>query len=88
MFASSEEVQELLTGLASILWGLLAVIGLFVFAFREGSLLGVGLAVLTAGLTYLFQELQRHHDNATVRMLGVVPVFMWFAAFLCTVVGA
>ena len=88
MFASSEEVQELLAGLASIFWGIIAILTLFAFAYWRGSVLGVGLAALAAGVTYLFQELQRQlPESRAVQFLGLVPVVIWLIAFLCTVVG-
>lgn len=88
MFASSEEIQELLQGLASILWGLLSVIGLFALAVWQGSLLGVGFAVLAAGTTYVFQELQRHYPRSILLpALCLAPVLFWLAGFLVTVIG-
>lgn len=77
--------RETIESIASLLWGLLSVTALFALAVWQGSLLGAGLAVLAAGLTYVFQEAVRHVRVA--RVLQLVPAIVWLAAFLVVVIG-
>lgn len=79
--------RETTASIASILWGLAAVVALMVFAIWQGSVLGAGLTVLTAGTTYVFQELQRHYEGKAIKLLMFAPMILWLWAFLAIVIG-
>ncbi len=89
MFASSEEVRELLFGLAVIFWGLLAVALLFACAVWQGAARGAALAILTAGSTYLFQELQRHASGPSKALItmNLLPLGLFAVSLVMTLKG-
>lgn len=72
--------------LAVILYGALTLVGAFCVAAWQGSLWGMVLVVLAAGVTYLFQALQiavDEYGNGDARILNV----LWGVVILLFVAG-
>jgi hypothetical protein len=83
------DIQEFLEGLAVIVWGVVAIVLLFLLAFHLGSVTAMALTALAAGVTYLFQELQRHFpESRVINILGVLPVFLFLAGLIAATLGA
>lgn len=82
------DVKNLLEGLASIVYGVLALVLLFALSWHQGSLVAMLLTVAAAGFTYVFQELQRHTDSPLLGFLSIVPPILGFLAFVIIGIGA
>lgn len=81
-------MNDMLEGLACILWGLLAVILLFTMAVITHSWLGMFGAVITAGLTYIFQAASLRPMNPGVfSILFALPIATFALTFLAICAG-
>lgn len=78
---------------AVIIWGVAAAFLLFQFSVYAGSILGAGFALLTGGLTYLFQSVQLHYFGQDkmvpgwVSVLALLPVVTWSLGALAALSG-
>lgn len=79
--------------LAVILWGLLAIVLLFLLSVHVGSFPGAVLSVSAAGFTYLFQAVQFEAQTVgrkglfALAVLQLIPVLLFIAALVLIVLG-
>lgn len=79
--------HEMAEAAAVLLYGALSILLLFAFAVWRGSVPGACFAVLCAGLTYVYQEAQRHYGGQAVRVLFALPLIAWLAALAAATFG-
>ena len=80
---------EVVNMLATLVYGVLSLIALLVAATVHGGLLAVTLAVVAAGLTYVFQALQLASPDRTALLYSVwaLVIVAWAGSLTATIFG-
>lgn len=82
-----------MSGWAVIIWGVVATTMLLQFSVSANAIVGAGFAIISAGLTYLFQVVQFHYVGegrsapGWVLALGLLPVIAWSVGLLAALNG-